>query len=163
MRRAVGALLAGAALVMTGCSTPEPEVTFYADGESTVAAPLIYCDEVLTKCGEEGTPVNLDVRPGMPVQISVPSEVADTPWVIIVQYVDTETGKQKLEQRAFTDGARHAYTATPPTQRDRVAVVEIQQIGAAYAADGKGNPLTDENGQPQLVARALWSLQNSHR
>ncbi|KMS83508.1 hypothetical protein ACZ91_52780, partial [Streptomyces regensis] len=70
------------------------------------------------------------------------------PWVIIVQYVDAETGKQKLEQRAFTDGARHAYTATPPTQRDRVAVVEIQQIGAAYAADGKGNPLT---------------LQNSHR
>ncbi|WP_253826695.1 DUF2771 family protein [Prauserella aidingensis] len=162
MRRAVGALLACAALFVTGCSAaPDPEVTFYADGDSTVAAPLIYCDEVLKQCGDEHRPVNLDVRPGMPVQVSVPGSVADTPWVIIVQYVNTETGKESIDQQAFTDGSQHAYTATPPTSKDRVAVIEVQQIGAAYGVDQQGNPIVDENGQPQLVTRGIWSLQNS--
>lgn len=154
-------MLAGAALAAAGCSVPDPEITFYADGESTVAEPLIYCDEVLNECGDRSTPVDLDVRAGKPVQVSLPSDVTDTPWVIIVQYVNTQTGQEKVRQRAFTDGARQAYTATPPTEQDRVAVVEVQQIGAAYASNQQGEPMTDENGQPQLVSRGIWSLQNT--
>ncbi|OLT43871.1 hypothetical protein BJF85_21020 [Saccharomonospora sp. CUA-673] len=161
MRRAVGVVLAGAALALTGCSEHQPEVTFYADGQSTAAAPMVYCDEIVSDCQDQGPPIDLDVRPGQPVQISLPSEAVDTPWVIIVQYFNPETGEETLEQEAFTDGQRYAYTATPPTDQDRVAVVEIQQIGAAYAADQEGTPLADEDGQPQLVARAVWSLQNS--
>lgn len=155
-------MLACGALFVTGCSAgSDPEVTFYADGDTTVAAPLIYCDEVLKECGDRTKPVNLDVRPGMPVQVSVPSSVAETPWVIIVQYVDTKTGQQSVDQQAFTNGSQHAYTATPPSPESRVAVVEVQQIGAAYGVDGQGNPIVDENGQPQLVTRGIWSLQNS--
>ncbi|GAA1236886.1 DUF2771 family protein [Prauserella halophila] len=155
-------MLAGAALFVTGCSAaPEPEVTFYADGDTTVAAPLIYCNELVDDCGDEGTPVDLDVRPGMPVQVSVPADVAETPWVIIIQYLNAETGEESVEQQTFTDLSQHAYTVTPPTEQDAVAVVEVQQIGAAYGVDAQGNPIVDENGQPQLVTRGLWSLQNS--
>ncbi|MBK1785392.1 DUF2771 family protein [Prauserella cavernicola] len=162
MRRAVVAVLGAAAAVLAGCSgVPNPEITFYADGNTVVAEPLDqYCDALLRDCEQGGESATLAVRKGMPVQISVPEEVASTPWTLIVQY-RTESGELRLQQPVtFTDGKRHAYTVEPESPSDQIMVVEIQQLGAAYAADPQGNPVVDENGQPQLVARGVWSLQN---
>ncbi|MFC4002141.1 DUF2771 family protein [Prauserella oleivorans] len=159
MRRAVGALLAGAAVTVAGCSAPpDPAITFYADGETAHAEPLIYCDALLRECDEGAEPVRLKVRPGRPVQVSLPADVSETPWALNVQY-RTPDGRQPLRQQVFTNGKQHAYTVTPPSPDHQVLVVEIQQLGAAYAADERGNPIVDENGQPQLVVRGVWSLQ----
>lgn len=158
MRRLVAPLLAAFAVVLAACSAPpSPEVTFYTDGESIRAAPLSYCDALLTSCAAEGEPVTLQARPGKPVQVSLPSEIADTPWVLNVQYFDA-AGEAQIRQEVFTDGTQSAYTVAPEPH-DQLLVVEVQQFGAAYAADEQGDPITDERGEPQLVMRGVWSLQ----
>ncbi|OZM70559.1 hypothetical protein CFN78_24445 [Amycolatopsis antarctica] len=160
-RRAVAGLLAGAAVTVTGCSAPgAPEVSFYADGRTVNAAPLIYCDAIVSSCEQnEGAAAKIPVRAGMPVQISLPSEVAETPWVVNVQYTDAEGNLKPIKQEFFGQDSRLAYTATGDAPGDQVLVVEIQQLGAAYAADATGMPIPDADGNPQLVVRGVWSFQ----
>lgn len=157
------ALIAGGAFALSGCSATAapPEVTFFADGHAVNSEPLNnYCDALLRTCQpSQPRPAYLKVRPGMPVQISVPSAIAKTPWVVNVQYVNAKGEPQPLEQQTFTSGDRFAYTVTPPAPDDQLVVVEIQQLGAAYAADQSGKPILDQAGNPQLVARGVWSLQ----
>jgi hypothetical protein len=146
---------------LTGCGAPEPpRVTFFADGHAVDAAPLIHCDVRVRGCEQhEGATATLRARPGKPVQVSLPSEITDTPWAVNVQYSDANGQLQPVKQDFFAQKTRHAYTATPGTPGGQVLVVEIQQLGAAYAADEAGRPILDEAGNPQLVVRAVWSLQ----
>jgi hypothetical protein len=154
-------LLAGGALALTGCSAPgAPEVTFFADGHTVNSSPLIHCDALVRTCTQNPNgAVNLKVRPGKPVQISIPSEIAKTPWVVNVQYANAKGELQPVKQQTFTAGNKLAYTASAPSADDQLLVVEIQQLGAAYAADETGKPIVDDAGNPQLVVRAIWSLQ----
>lgn len=159
MRRLVVALLAAGAVTLAGCSAPSvPQLTFYADGESTTAEPLSYCDAMLTSCETGGKAATLRVRAGKPVQVSLPSEVSETPWALNVQFLGADGKPRPVRQQVFTDGTQHAYTVEPDSPGDQLLVVEVQQLGAAYAADKQGNPIVDENGQPQLVVRGVWSL-----
>ncbi|WAL69990.1 DUF2771 family protein [Amycolatopsis cynarae] len=155
------AALAAGALVVTGCATSvgPPEVTFYGDGHVVNAKPVLHCDVLVRTCDKyPDAAVTLKVRPGAPVQISVPSEIRDTPWLVNVQYADAK-GNLNVKQQYFSPGTRLSYTATPDGPEGQLVVVEVQQLGAAYAADQSGKPILDENGNPQLVARAYWSLQ----
>jgi len=161
MRRTL-LLLAAGALTLTGCSATAgpPEVTFFADGHTVDAEPIVHCDALVSQCDESpDAAATLQVRPGKPVQISVPSEVGDTPWLVNVQFTNAQGELQPVKQQFFSPGDRLAYTATGDAPDDQIVVVEVQQLGAAYAADQAGNPVLDENGNPQLVARAFWSLQ----
>ncbi|TNC28149.1 DUF2771 family protein [Amycolatopsis alkalitolerans] len=154
-------LLAAGALALTGCSATvgPPEVTFYGDGHSIATGPAVHCDALVRNCDKNPEDiVTLNVRKGMPVQISVPTELSKTPWLVNVQYADAK-GDLQVKQQFFAPGSTLAYTATPGGADNQLVVVEVQQIGAAYAADQDGKPILDENGNPQLVARAYWSLQ----
>ena len=133
-------------------------MSFYADGDTVRAAPLIYCDVLVKECDQAAGPASLPVRPGMPVQVSIPGAVAETPWTVTVQY-RTAGGAVRYTHETFTDGKQYAYTADPPGAGNRILVVEIQQLGAAYAANQQGTPALDPAGNPQLVARGVWSLQ----
>lgn len=153
-------LLAAGALALTGCSATvsPPEITFYGDGHTVEAQPVIHCDALVRTCDKKPQAiVTLKVRKGMPVQISVPSEVSDTPWLVNVEYADAN-GNEQIKQQFFAPSSRLAYTATAGAG-GQLVVVEVQQLSAAYAADQAGNPILDENGNPQIVARAYWSLQ----
>ncbi|SFB62261.1 Protein of unknown function [Amycolatopsis marina] len=161
MRSRLAVLVSCAALTLVGCSAPDggPEVTFFADGEAVESGPLVHCDVLIRRCEQGGDPAKLRARAGRPVQISVPSEVSDAPWVVNVQYADANGEPRPVKQEFFSPGTRHAYTATGDAPGDQLLVVEVQQLGAAYAADEDVNPLLDAAGNPQLVARAVWSLQ----
>ncbi|MDQ0378937.1 DUF2771 family protein [Amycolatopsis thermophila] len=161
MRRTL-LLLAAGALALTGCSASvgPPEVTFFGDGHTVNAEPIAHCDALLKSCDESpDAAVTLKVRRGKPVQISVPSDIGDTPWLVNVQYANAKGELQPVKQQFFTPGSKLAYTATGNAPDDQLVVVEVQQLGAAYAVDPAGNPIVDENGNPQLVVRGLWSLQ----
>src|SRR5699024_9403436 len=92
-----------------------------------------------------------------PVQVSLPSDVSETPWALNVQYIDAD-GIARVNQEVLTDGTQSAYTVTPEPD-DQLVVVEVQQFGAAYASNEQGEPILDEDGEPQLVMRGVLSRQ----
>lgn len=153
-------LLAGIALLTSACTTVgPPELTFFAEGEAIEVAPVQYCDVKVTSCEDAGGGSDvLRVRPGRPVHISVPGEVAESPWLVNVQTVAPDGTVLPVRQEFFAPGRTYAYTARPARPDERILVVEVQQLGAAYAGDPQGNPITDESGNPQLVARAVWTV-----
>lgn len=150
-----------AGLILAGCAPPDPpEVTFYADGHAVDTAPAVHCDVMVRSCDRQpDAGARLTVRPGQPVQVSVPSDIADTPWLVNVQYTNAAGELPPVQQETFTPGTQHAYTATAGVPDGQLVVVEIQQLGAAYAADEAGDPILDADGNPQLRIRAIWSLQ----
>jgi hypothetical protein len=132
-------------------------VTFYADGDTVHTEPVFHCDVYVQSC-TEGDPAQLSVRPGKPVQISVPSPVVDTPWCVVTGYV-TPQGAPQVKGEVFSPGTQHAYTASPPSPADQLLLVEVQQVGAAVARE------QPETGQrlgacgSQFAPRAAWRLQ----
>ncbi|GAA3555084.1 DUF2771 family protein [Amycolatopsis ultiminotia] len=154
MRRSrVVAVLAAGGLAAAGCSAPGPaEVTFYGDGHTIRVGPIGNCDLKTGTCAADpGAAGTLKVRPGRSVQISVPKEIAETPWKVTVQYVNGEGRRQPLDEHIITTGDRYAYTAAPPAKDDQITVVEIAQ---ASVISRTGDP---NDAEP--ITTALWSLQ----
>ncbi|MFO7190815.1 MULTISPECIES: DUF2771 family protein [Thermocrispum] len=147
-RRLPAVLLAALASTVAGCSASgPPELTVYADGKTMQLAPVQYCDVRVTECEANPQAAGLmTVRPDRPMQISVPPEVAESPWLVYVQSVDAQGRPQPVQHEFFSPGEAYAYTARPaPGQR--LLTVEIQQAGAAF----------DDSGV--IVARGVWSVQ----
>ncbi|HEY3709315.1 MAG TPA: DUF2771 family protein [Amycolatopsis sp.] len=154
MRRSrVVAVLAAGGLAVAGCSAPGPaEVTFYADGHTIRVGPIGNCDITTGVCAADpGAAGTLKVRPGRSVEVSVPKEVAETPWKITVQYVNGKGQPQPLKEDIITSRDRYAYTVAPPTKDDQIVVVEIAQ---ATVISRTGDP---NDAEP--ITTALWSLQ----
>jgi hypothetical protein len=154
MRRSrVVALLAAGGFAVAGCSAPGPaEVTFYADGHTINATPVLMCDysqQLAQPCSAKGATKTLKVRPGKPVQISVPGEVADAPWQIVYEYVTPQGEFKQSDPIPFTSLDRYAYTVTPPTPADRISAVDVQRYTAVLNAG------TGESG---LLPSDVWGL-----
>ena len=154
MRRSrVVAVLAAGGLAVAGCSAPGPaEVTFYADGHTIRVGPIGNCDITTGVCAADpGAAGTLKVRPGRSIQVSVPKEVAETPWKITAQSVNGKGEPQPLKEDIITSRDRYAYTVTPPAKDDQIVVVEIAQ---ATVISRTGDP---NDAEP--ITTALWSLQ----
>jgi len=147
------AVLAVGGFAVAGCSGPGPtEVTFYTDGHTVNVTPITNCDIKTASCvSDREAAGTLTARPGQPVQISVPKEIAETPWKVTVQYANGKGEVQPLIEDIITSRDRYAYTARPPAKNDRILVVEIAQ---ASVISRTGDP---NDAEP--VTTALWSLQ----
>ncbi|MFD1146403.1 DUF2771 family protein [Saccharothrix hoggarensis] len=142
-------------LVLAGCAAPatEPEVTFYADGRVVNVKPTQYCDVQSENCDVDPAAVGvLRVRPGKPVQISVPGELADSAWSVKFTYRDGRGQPQEpLRSKLFTErDPRYAYTLVLPNPDDQLESVEVQQYGARIE--------TSTTGAFDFVARGTWVL-----
>ncbi|MFD9740061.1 DUF2771 family protein [Umezawaea sp. NPDC059074] len=151
MRRAP-AILASTALLLTACSAPAPlEVTFYSSGKTINVHPTQYCDIGSDDCAIDTKAAGvLRVPPGKPVQISVPGEVAASPWSVKFTYRNAKGEQQEpLRSKLFAgDNPQYAYTLTLPNKDDQLESVEVQQYGKRVQVD--------ETGQIQFVARGTW-------
>jgi hypothetical protein len=149
--------LAVLAVVAAGCSNPPqplPEVTFSIDGSTLSARPFLHCDVMVTKCDKDtGAQVKAKVPPGKQVRITVPNDVAAAPWSVAIEY-RTAAGEQKDPQTVatFVPNQAHDYTVTLPGASDQLQTVEVKQASA------KQDPAVT-NGDIQLLAQAVWSLQ----
>lgn len=145
------------ATLLAACSDsapPQPEVTFTVDGSKVSARPFLYCDVMVTKCDRDsGAQAKLTVPPGKQVVVTVPKEVAETPWSVVIEY-KTAAGEQKQPETVatFVPNERSDYTVRLPGTGDQLQTVEIKQAGA------KQDPAAAA-GDVQLLARAVWSLQ----
>jgi hypothetical protein len=141
-------------LVLAGCAAPaDPEVTFYADGEAINVKPSQYCDLRSENCDVDAEAVGLlRVRPGKPVQISVPGDLADTAWSVKFTYRNARGEPQEpLRSKLFTErDPKYAYTLVLPNTDDQLESVEVQQYGARIEAGSAG--------AFDFVARGTWVL-----
>ena len=149
-------LIVGLAGLLAGCSSPPPplpEVSFAVEGTTVSVRPLLHCDVMVTACDRDsGALARLRVPPGTRVTITVPSDVAQSPWSVVIQY-RTATGEQKDPETVatFVPNQRHDYTVEPPAAGAQLQTVEVKQAGA------KQQP--GATSEIALLARAVWSLQ----
>lgn len=140
-----------AGLVLAGCSEPgPPEVTFFSSGETVHTLPTLYCTD---QCRQNPRArAQLRVPAGEPLQISVPAELADAPWVAVFRY-RTANGKPGPESRTriFQPGTQHAYTLRPPGGSDQLTEVQVHRVSGLQMGD-------DSGGEIQFVSDATWAL-----
>jgi hypothetical protein len=139
-------------VLAAGCAAPtDPEVTFYADGKAITVRPAQYCDVQSENCEADAEAVGvLRVRPGKPVQISVPGELANSAWSVKFTYRNGRGEPQEpLRSKLFTASEpRFAYTLVLPDPDDQLESVEVQQYGARIE--------TSTTGAFDFVARGTW-------
>jgi hypothetical protein len=140
VRRLVIASLA--AVVLAGCSAPPPpEVTFFAAGTTIRLSPSPACDPQTQECQPTG---DLAIPGGKLLNISVPSQIAESPWVVVFRFRTADGTEQKARTAIFKSGERYAYTLTPPTAGDQLTHVEVQRIAGISADPAQGiNVVTD--------------------
>lgn len=151
-------LLVVVLLVLAGCSSepeqppPPPKVDFLIAGKKAVAEPFLYCDLKVENCKRDNTAMlKLAVPPGTPVRVTVPKDVSDTPWSVVIQY-RTAAGEQKspVTVATFAPGKETSFEALPPGAGDQLQTVEVKQAGGVLVQGEAG---------PEAVTRAAWSLQ----
>jgi hypothetical protein len=144
---------------LAGCSSnepqaevPQPRVDFTVAGKKTTAKPFLYCDIKVEDCRRDNTAmIKMPVPPGTAVTVTVPKEVADTPWSVVIQY-KTAAGEQKapVTVATFTPGKETTYEALPSEPGAQLQTVEVKQAGGVLIKGETG---------PEPVTRAAWSLQ----
>lgn len=152
IRRALGVL--AAVLVLAGCGADEPpQVTFAAGAASAVARPAQYCTDMdLERCvGDPTAPVALPVPPGTALQVTVPEEVASTPWQVVFTYRDAAGTPVDQRSAVFAPDERSIYTVELPAAEDRLLQAQVQQ----YGPPPEVNP---ETGEVEFPAGASWVL-----
>lgn len=145
--------VAAAVLLVAGCgSTPPPEVTFTAGAGSVAARPTQYCDLEFTDCTNDASaPVDLAVPPGTPLQITVPDEIAQTPWQVVFSYRDTTGTPVDERSPVFAPRERSLYTLELPTPDARLLTAQVQQYGPPPQQNA-------ETGEIEFPIRASWVL-----
>lgn len=151
-------LLVLVVLVLAGCTSapeetpPPPTIDFLIAGKKTTAKPFLYCDVKVEDCKRDNTAMlKLPVPPGTPVKVTVPKDVADTPWSVVIQY-RTAKGEQKapVTVATFAPGKETSYEALPPGDGDQLQTLEVKQAGGVLVEGETG---------PEPVTRTAWSLQ----
>lgn len=145
-RTALIGSLAVAAVLLTGCTTPRPMITFYGNRTAVNADAALWCDAD-TKTLALSCPASADVSkeaqltlaPGQRLQINVPPEVGETPWVVVFEYLDGAGKAQTGRTEVFTDN-RLAYTLPSLGGGVQLTRVEIQS-GLVPALDSTGATL----------------------
>ncbi|MBL1077648.1 DUF2771 domain-containing protein [Nocardia sp. 2] len=118
----VAAVAAVVALAVRDAPEHEPDITAYAYGRSVVVEPYMYCNTRMQDClvlpadiaaeqlpdgvvcseGTEcrtGTSAELNIPGGYPLQLSLPKQVVNAPWLLTAVY---QTPDGRLVRQQFT-------------------------------------------------------------
>ncbi len=131
------------AAVLTGCTVPRPDVTFYGHFKAVNVGPALWCSQSAVAAGQScnvpqatdaGQIGSLPLRAGDGVQINVPADIYDTPWVVVIFYADAAAQLHEARTGVFLD-KETATTVRPPSASDRIVRVEVQS-GIVLGTDG---------------------------
>lgn len=144
---AVGVLLAG--LALSGCDAPVPTITWYGNRTSTNVGPTVFCEltaEAAPDCRvTDGPKARLSLHPDDKVQVNIPAEVAEEPWVLVSSYVDDDTS---VRSPVNTTKDTLSYVITPEPGK-QLKQVDLQVLTI----------VVDENGQPAYAPIKVWVLE----
>ncbi|MFG1783465.1 DUF2771 domain-containing protein [Rhodococcus oryzae] len=142
--------LAGFVAVVTalvrGADEEPPTVTAFAGGKSLVVEPTQYCNLYLEDCVD--SPVaELQVPRGKPLQISLPGDIADGLWRVVMVY-QLDDGRVGVDERYHSPGESLAITVETP-EGMQLNGIEIQQPSA----------VVNEQGLP--LVHATWAIKTA--
>ncbi|BCI55220.1 hypothetical protein NIIDNTM18_44980 [Mycolicibacterium litorale] len=123
-----------------------PEISAYSRGELTRVGPYQYCNVVdLNDCEPAGRQGELRVNDRDPVQLSIPTAIAEAPWRLLQVYEDPVNTTESL----FRPDSRLAVTIpTVDPQRGRLTGIAVQLMTLVQ----------DETGEVFEVPHAEWSI-----
>jgi hypothetical protein len=137
---------------------PDPQITAYAHGRSVTVPPYLYCtitqaDEsgrLRPNCRESDITVTLDTPPGSPLQLSLPRQLADAPWVMVREYAlpDRTKVRDVKTYRDFKAGTMAVTVPSQPAPDLRLVGVEMQLV----------MPTRDEAGNESFAPYQAWSI-----
>lgn len=134
----VAAVVVVVVLLTRGPSSPG-DVTFTAGAASVTAGPTVYCDVPVTECStDDDAGVRLAVPPGTDLAVTVPEEVAATPWQLAFTYRDATGAEQSGRSPVFPPGQRRDYALVLPDPGARLERAEVQQYGARLVETPQG-------------------------
>jgi hypothetical protein len=133
-----------------GPSSPG-DVTFGAGGTTATTGASQFCDVQVTECGDDaGAQAVLRVPPNTPLVVTVPAEVASTPWQVAFAFRDAngvvEQGRSPV---LFGQTASPTFTLVLPTAAAQLQSAEVQQYGARISQGRNGL---------EFATRATWVL-----
>lgn len=126
-----------------------PEISAYSAGHLTRVGPYRFC-QVLnpTDCVEPGEQGEVPVTGRHPVQLSLPTEIAKAPWVLLRAYEDGDIVEE------FRPGSRLAVTIpTEDPQRGRITGFAVQL--PTLVRDQQGNEFPVPHAEWSV--RTVWS------
>ena len=157
-RRWRPALLAGAltaALVLTGCTAPRPEVTFYGGRTAVNVEPSGWCtvdtNALTVVCPPNPDAANeghLTLGVDQPIQINVDSGISDQPWVVVFEYKDAKGVAQNGRTPVLSDGEL-SYTLPGLGAGTQLTRVEVQS-GLI--------PTQDATGATGITVSRAWAV-----
>jgi hypothetical protein len=133
----------------SGPSSPG-DVTFAAGGVDVAVGATQFCDVQVTECGDDpdATAV-LRVPPNTPLTVTVPDEVAGTPWQIAFTFRDQAGAVAQGRTPVFAPGTTPTSTLVLPAPADQLTSAEVQQYGARISQGPNGL---------EFATRATWVL-----
>jgi hypothetical protein len=132
-RRTLAAVLAIAALALSGCTRPLPSVSFFGNGALVSATPTLWCAadssaealDCLATRSDASAP-QMTLRPGQGVSVNVPAAIGLAPWVVVFRYRTAAGAEEELRSELFSADARQQYELKPPAPTDQLLRVEVQ-------------------------------------
>lgn len=123
-----------------------PQISAYSQGTTVRVGPYLYCNVIdLNDCEQDGAQGELSVSEHYPVQLSVPPEIARTPWRLLKVYAD----ERDTTTTSYRPGTRLAVTVpTLDPHRGRVVGLVVQLLTLVQ----------DQNGELRDLPHAEWSL-----
>lgn len=134
------------AVVLSSCTAPYPDVSFFGNGTGVRAVPSLWCatdtaqgrlDCAVSRADDQAP--RLDLAAGQGLSINVPAAVGNAPWVVLFRYVDAAGVVQEARGQVFAGGQTQQYLLRPPEPTDQLSRVEVQSgLTPMGTASGKG-------------------------
>lgn len=141
-------MLAAAALLVSSCTVPRPEITFYGNRTAVRVQAYQWCRDLTTCTLDRSNVRRLTMQPNQPLQVNVPSEIADSIWRVIWTFQDVKTSKVTSGGSPYFTDKRLSFTIPPFGTGQILQTVELQRLIAG----------TDANGNVGFAVTSSWDL-----
>ncbi|MDJ0393800.1 DUF2771 family protein [Rhodococcus sp. G-MC3] len=146
------AFVAVLALLIRDAPSHRPAITAFADGNTVVVEPYLYCPVETPLCDSDGSSARVPVREGHPLQLSLPNEVTSAPWILAAVYADNSGGAVESDT-LFLPDERVSLTIPPVDDDGRDLLgVEIRLPSGVIDSDTQ---------QEEIISHAIWSIATS--
>ncbi|MFF3227627.1 DUF2771 domain-containing protein [Nocardia suismassiliense] len=128
----------------------DPVITAYAHGKTVEVEPYVYCSVKMEDC-RYGQTVQLDVPPDYPLQLSLPKQIADAPWLAQLVYAlpNGDRIDRVINHTNFPEGALAVTIDSRPEPDLRLVGLELQLPILAKDKD---------TGKEFYLPHAAWSI-----